>query len=48
MTSHKFISLYPDKGTTNSVTKLFDKLGANDTDSVELYEEWDRAIRCYN
>jgi hypothetical protein len=29
-----------DKGTSNSITKLFDKLGANDKDSVELYEEW--------
>ena len=29
-----------DKGTSNSITKLFDKLGANDKDSLELYEEW--------
>ena len=32
-----------DKGTSNSVTKLFDKLGSADKDSIELYEEW--AIR---
>ena len=32
-----------DKGTSNSVTKLFDKLGSANQDSIELYEEW--AIR---
>jgi hypothetical protein len=32
-----------DKGTTNSVTKLFDKLGSANKDSIELFEEW--AIR---
>jgi len=32
-----------DKGTSNAITKLFDKLGSSNTDSVELYEEW--AIR---
>ena len=32
-----------DKGTTNSITKLFDKLGSANQDSIELYEEW--AIR---
>jgi len=29
-----------DKGTSNSVTKLFDKLGSANQDSIELYEEW--------
>ena len=29
-----------DKGTSNSITKLFDKLGSANQDSVELYEEW--------
>ena len=44
ISQYKFYQGYiQDKGTTNSITKLFDKLGANDTDSVELYEEW--AIR---
>ena len=32
-----------DKGTANSITKLFDKLGSANKDSVELFEEW--AIR---
>ena len=32
-----------EKGTSNSVTKLFDALSNADNDSVELYEEW--AIR---
>jgi hypothetical protein len=32
-----------DKGTKNSLTKLFDKLGDADKDSLEFYEEW--AIR---
>jgi hypothetical protein len=32
-----------DKGTTNSLTKLFDALGTSDKDSLEFYEEW--AIR---
>jgi len=32
-----------DKGTRNSLTKLFDVLGAADRDSLEFYEEW--AIR---
>jgi len=32
-----------DKGTSNSITKLFDKLGSANRDSIELYEEW--AIR---
>ena len=29
-----------DKGTSNSITKLFDKLGSANQDSIELYEEW--------
>lgn len=29
-----------DKGTLNSLTKLFDKLGSADKDSLEFYEEW--------
>ena len=29
-----------DKGTSNSITKLFDKLGSANKDSIELYEEW--------
>ena len=29
-----------DKGTSNAITKLFDKLGSANQDSVELYEEW--------
>ena len=32
-----------DKGTKNALTKLFDKLGSADKDSLEFYEEW--AIR---
>ena len=32
-----------EKGTSNSITKLFDALSSTDSDSVELYEEW--AIR---
>ena len=32
-----------DKGTKNSLTKLFDALSNTDSDSVEFYEEW--AIR---
>ena len=32
-----------EKGTANSITKLFDALSSSDNDSVELYEEW--AIR---
>lgn len=32
-----------DKGTKNSLTKLFDALGSADKDSIEFYEEW--AIR---
>ena len=32
-----------DKGTANSITKLFDKLGSANKDSIELFEEW--AIR---
>ena len=32
-----------DKGTLNSLTKLFDKLGSANKDSIEFYEEW--AIR---
>jgi len=29
-----------DKGTKNSLTKLFDKLGSADKDSLEFFEEW--------
>ena len=29
-----------DKGTKNALTKLFDKLGSADTDSLDFYEEW--------
>ena len=29
-----------DKGTMNALTKLFDALGASDTDNLEFYEEW--------
>jgi len=29
-----------DKGTPNALTKLFDALGSDDTDSLEFYEEW--------
>ena len=29
-----------DKGTKNVLTKLFDKLGSADKDSLEFYEEW--------
>ena len=29
-----------DKGTTNSLTKLFDALSSADKDSLEFYEEW--------
>jgi len=32
-----------EKGTNNALTKLFDKLGSADKDSLEFYEEW--AIR---
>jgi len=32
-----------EKGTLNSLTKLFDKLGSADKESLEFYEEW--AIR---
>ena len=32
-----------EKGTANSITKIFDKLSKTDEDSIELYEEW--AIR---
>jgi hypothetical protein len=32
-----------DKGTNNALTKLFDKLGSADKDSLEFFEEW--AIR---
>ena len=29
-----------DKGTKNVLTKLFDKLGSANKDSLEFYEEW--------
>lgn len=29
-----------DKGTNNALTKLFDKLGSANQDSLEFYEEW--------
>jgi len=29
-----------DKGTKNSLTKLFDALSSSDKDSIEFYEEW--------
>lgn len=29
-----------EKGSNNSITKLFDALGSADKDSIELYEEW--------
>jgi len=29
-----------DKGTNNALTKLFDKLGSADRDSLQFYEEW--------
>jgi|TARA_R110002074_G_scaffold106530_4_gene230105 hypothetical protein len=29
-----------DKGTKNALTKLFDKLGSAEKDSLEFYEEW--------
>ena len=30
----------PEKGSMNSLTKLFDALSSADTDSLEFYEEW--------
>ena len=38
-----FQGMIQDKGTKNSLTKLFDKLGSANKDSLEFYEEW--AIR---
>lgn len=35
-----------DKGTLNSLTKLFDALNSSDKDSLEFYEEW--AVRVGN
>ena len=37
----KFYNGYiQDKGTINSVTKLFDSLSSNEEDKVQLFEEW--------
>ena len=34
------VSFIQDKGTPNSLTKLFDALSNTDNDSVNFYEEW--------
>ena len=44
VSQYKFYQgMIQDKGTQNSLNKLFDVLAANDQDSLEFYEEW--AIR---
>ena len=44
VSQYKFYQgMIQDKGTKNSLTKLFDVLGSADKDSLEFYEEW--AIR---
>jgi hypothetical protein len=44
VSQYKFYQGYiQDKGTLNSLTKLFDALSSSDKDSLEFYEEW--AIR---
>ena len=35
-----FQGMIQDKGTKNVLTKLFDKLGSANKDSIEFYEEW--------
>lgn len=44
VSQYKFYQgMIQDKGTNNSLTKLFDKLGSANQDSLKFYEEW--AIR---
>jgi len=44
VSQYKFYQgMIQDKGTKNALTKLFDKLGSADKDSLEFFEEW--AIR---
>ena len=41
VSQYKFYQgMLQDKGTKNSLTKLFDVLSSNDKDSLEFYEEW--------
>ena len=41
VSQYKFYQgMIQDKGTTNSLTKLFDALGSANKDSLEFYEEW--------
>jgi len=41
VSQYKFYQgMIQEKGSQNSLTKLFDALGAADKDSVEFYEEW--------
>ena len=41
VSQYKFYQgMIQEKGTANSLTKLFDKLGTADKDSLEFYEEW--------